>query len=130
MPARGWGATLLALALLGAAPARAQSTFSVLTQQTGQVCPSIITKLLESPIVADATRSRPVSVPAVCSCAQARLAADKRLERYLTAEQAVVQRRMTENAGRQYFALRLMEGVFACLAPELDAALAASPLPE
>lgn len=132
MRAKPFVAAALAVMLgIGAAPAWAQAaSFSALTQGVAQVCPSIINKLLENPMVADATRARPVSVPSVCRCAQARLVADKRLEQYLAVDPAVVQRRMSETAPRQYFALRLMEGVFACLAPELDAALAATHLPE
>lgn len=127
---RAAGAALLAFSLLGAGSALAQSVFSTMTQQLGQSCPAFISKLLENPDIAGATRARPVSVPTVCSCAQARLAADKRLEQHLNVEPAVVQRRMAGNALRQYFSLRLMEGVFACLAPELDASLNAAPLPE
>lgn len=133
MSSGSFGRLALAALVLGCTlsnPAAAQTPFAQMSQQLWQACPGFIAKLLANPDIAAATRARPVSVPAVCSCAQSRFVADKRLEQHMNAEPAVLQRRMATEGLRQYFSLRLMEGVFSCLAPELDASLSAAPLPE
>lgn len=121
-------ATRLAISLSGLvliSSAGAQSVLQAATAKSMTACPAMVAKLADGPAMAAATKSRPISAQAVCSCAENRITSDAKLQQYLSAEASVLRQRMQREATRSYFTLRTMESVVSCLAPEFEATLGA-----
>jgi len=75
-------------------------------------------------------REHPVDTNKICVCAVAVVVSDKKIREYLNAERQTLMQRLESAQFRAYAGLRFTGAMFACIAPEFDASLAKSELPQ
>lgn len=110
------------------APARAQSAWAQLGETYGALCPRTVLQMISGPRMSAALRAKPVDVLGVCSCTENAFKSDQRLRDYLSVDQATYSQRMAAEPVKSYVNARIMQSIWACLAPAIDASLGASSL--
>ena len=129
-PSRAF-ATLLLTALISvhaqaqsAAPARLQIE-SFASAVVSKACPAAAQDMLEVVGAGVALKSRPIKVTQVCACVERSLVTDTKLAatiNAITRDQAGL--RLSQPALTAYVSARMFQGLWACMALEVDTSLA------
>jgi len=129
-PARFIPWTLAAVGCVAAAPASAQPAAELprAIRLISTLCPGHVAKMVQRRELAMALQARPIDIPRVCGCSAEVMAADRNLVRHLDVDVPTQMERMRVDRTKSYVTARLLQSVFVCLAPELDASLAAQAL--
>ena len=109
------------LALLACVAAKGQTDSATVAAKVGAACPGMINVLLTDASLVRATRQRPISVPAVCSCTIKRLETDEKLSSYLNSPTRDISSESRNESLQAYLSILAASSVYACLVPELDA---------
>ena len=92
------------------------------------LCPGHVTQMVQRRELAMVLQARPIDIARVCACSAQVMAADRNLVRHLDVDVNTQMERMRVDRTKSYVTARLLQSVFVCMAPELDASLAAQPL--
>ena len=117
------------LALLACFTATAQTDTATVAARVAAACPTMVTGLVADTSLAKATKQRPISVPAVCSCTTKRLETDEKLNSYLSSQTRDTGSESRNESLQAYLSLLAASSVYACLVPELEASKNAISLP-
>jgi len=109
-------------------PGQAPTPAARLAKSMGDVCPKMVLELVGRPEMKPVLSARPVDALAVCACTERSFLADQRMQAFVNVDEQTLKARIGSEQFKSYMIVRLFNSVFGCLAPALDASLAAMPL--
>ena len=115
----------VAVSLFAIGNAAAQNYVLDVTKRVGDACPAMIGGLLADASLVKATKRRPISVVAICSCTIKRLEADEKLSNYLNSPTRDFISESRSEPLQSYLSLLTASSVYGCLLPELEASKSA-----
>ena len=101
-----------------------------LLQALRPICERFVLQIVTQKEIQPALTVRPIDTTSVCNCAEAKISADPRLERFWPLSEKDMKGRMESDEVKSYITVRMITSNLECLAQDLETSLQSAELPQ